>query len=379
MRNATLQDLVALLTEQQGRKVDIIAGSTAFNFQNAMLSVEGVEPLMDDAGVTTVDGLYLPTAVFDEGLASKLNIPLAYVRRLRNERADLYDANANGWLRGWGDRWAKNAKPDERNFLLRLFKGNEGEPGVARALLSDRYKMIEDLDVLTAALDGVREAGVEVEISGCDLTDRRMYVRVMAPAVQALAPTLLRGYTSPFTGDSGSDNPTVFAGFEISNSETGGGAFIITPRLVIQVCSNGMKVTKDAMRGVHLGGRQDEGVVRWSEETQRHQVDLIRSRTKDAVATFLDVEYMRSVIESMEEKAETPVNGRTVVEAVGKRLSYDQATIDGVLDYFIAGGQVNAGGVMNAVTAYAQAVPDADAAADLEASALDALHLAASL
>ncbi|MEU7912281.1 hypothetical protein [Microbispora bryophytorum] len=32
----------------------------------------------------------------------------------------------------------------------------------------------------------------------------------------------------------------MFAGFVISNSETGCGAFTITPRLLVQVCRNGM-------------------------------------------------------------------------------------------------------------------------------------------
>src|SRR5690606_20239204 len=103
----------------------------------------------------------------------------------------------------------------------------------------------------------------------------RMYVRVVAPEVQALAPTLLAGYRSPFTGQSGTDNPTVFAGFEISNSEVGGGAFTIVPRLVIQVCNNGLKITKDAVRNVHLGARLDDGVIRWSESTQRQNLDLV--------------------------------------------------------------------------------------------------------
>lgn len=52
---------------------------------------------------------------------------------------------------------------------------------MARAFLSDRYSVIDNLDVLTATLDGVRQAGVDVSIDRCDLTDRRMYVRIIAP------------------------------------------------------------------------------------------------------------------------------------------------------------------------------------------------------
>ena len=104
-----------------------------------------------------------------------------------------------------------------------------------------------------AVLDGVRQSGASVQVDGCDLTDRRMYVRVVCEQVRAPARALLDGYRSPFTGTSGADNPVVFAGFVITNSETGCGAFSLTPRLVVQVCRNGMMITRDAMRVVHLG------------------------------------------------------------------------------------------------------------------------------
>lgn len=62
-------------------------------------------------------------------------------------------------------------------------------------------------------------------------------------------------------------NPVVFAGFVISNSETGHGSFSIIPQITIQVCDNGMTFTRDAMREVHLGGRLQDGVIRWSSDT----------------------------------------------------------------------------------------------------------------
>jgi hypothetical protein len=69
-----------------------------------------------------------------------------------------------------------------------------------RAFLSDGYKIIDNLDVLLAVLDGVRQAGAPVQVDGCDLTERRMYVRVVCEQVRVLAPALLAGYRSPFTG-----------------------------------------------------------------------------------------------------------------------------------------------------------------------------------
>ena len=177
----------------------------------------------------------------------------------------------NGWLAG-----------DDRRFLLRCLRGEAGG-GAARAFLSDGYKIIDNLDVLLAALDGVRQAGMPVRVDGCDLTQRRMYVRVVCEQVRVLAPALLAGYRSPFTGAAGADNPVVFSGFVITNSETGCGAFSLMPRLVAQVCGNGMTITRDAMRAVHLGERLDEGVVTWSGNTLDKTLALITAKTTDAV------------------------------------------------------------------------------------------------
>jgi hypothetical protein len=123
--------------------------------------------------------------------------------------------------------------------------------GIARAVLSERYRFVDNLDVLLAVLDSIRKAGADVQVGRCDLTERRMYVQIASNSVAARAQALLRDYVSPFTGALGADNPLVFV---LSNSETGHGSFSITPRLIAQVCSNGYTITRDAMREVHLGG-----------------------------------------------------------------------------------------------------------------------------
>jgi hypothetical protein len=105
---------------------------------------------------------------------------------------------------------------------------------VAWALLSDRYHVIDHLGTLMAVLDGMRASGYPVQADSCDLTERRLYVRVRCEAVRVLAPLLLAGYRSPFTGASGADNPVICAEFIFTNSETDCGACTIIPRLVAQ-------------------------------------------------------------------------------------------------------------------------------------------------
>lgn len=372
-RNATLADLRDMLMEQQARKVDVIAPASQITAVNGSLRVAGSEPVITPDGVTSADGMYRPTEVCDEGVASKLDIPPSYLKRLRQVRPDLYDANVNGWLHGNAE-----ADSDARNFLVRLFRGDDGGEGIARAFLSDRFAIIDHLDALMAAMQGVQQAGVTVTVKGCDLSDRRMYVKVEAPEVKAYAPEILRGYRSPFTGASGSDNPTVFAGFVISNSETGGGALSIAPRITVQVCSNGMTVTKDALRAVHLGGKNEEGVIRWSQDTNDKTLDLITAKARDAVATFVNVDYMRRVLDGMAEAASVKIaRPDEVVRSVTKRLAFSQEAQDQVFSMFIEGGQITAGGVMQAVTAAAQTVGSADESAEMESQAFRALELAA--
>lgn len=384
-RNAQLTDLRDALVDQHARKIDVVAPASKLKFRDGQLELKGIEPIFDENGVTAVDGTYRPTEVFDEGLAAKLGIPLAYVRTLRNERPDLYDANANGLLRG--KFRVKNGTtetlfaPDERSFLIRSFRGDDEDKGIARAFLSDRYAVMDNLDVLTAALGGIAQAGVDVEIDGCDLTDRRMYVRIKAPEVRALAPALLDGYKSPFSGLSGADNPTIFAGLVISNSEVGNGSFSIAPRLIVEVCDNGMTMQKDAMRAVHLGGRMDEGLIRWTQDTMDKQLALVTAKARDSVATFLDVEYMQGVIRVLAEKAGKPIPGNKIedVRVVAKKLGFDQSAQDRVFEMFLKSGDLTAGGVMHAVTAAAKGETDADKAADMEASLVSALEMAYAL
>ena len=65
----------------------------------------------------------------------------------------------------------------------RSFRDSEGP--LLAALLSDRSELIDNLNALTAFLDGVRAADVPIDIRGSDLTDSRIYVRIQAEGVAA--------------------------------------------------------------------------------------------------------------------------------------------------------------------------------------------------
>jgi hypothetical protein len=369
-RNATLPDLVALLRDQHAAKLDVVSPATGLRSTSGVWAIDGTGPAeLSPDGVTTGPGRFVPTGACDAGIADKLGIPVAYLRRLRAEHLHLYDANINGWL---------EQQPGRQLLLRTLRPRTVDAEGIARAVLSERYRFVDNLDVLLAVLDGIRNAGADVQVGRCDLTERRMYVQISSRSVAARAATLLRGYVSPFTGARGADNPLVFAGFVLSNSETGHGSFSITPRLIAQVCSNGYTITRDAMREVHLGGRLPEGVVRWSADTQQTAVDLIAKQAADAAATFLNGDYLTAALNSIEQQAGVPVRdvpARIKFVAAQLRFTEDQQAT--ILDHFIGDADRTADGILQAVTSAAQVQADADVAYEMERVGLRAMTLAA--
>lgn len=301
-------------------------------------------------------------------MADKLGIPVGYLRRLREEHLPLYDANVNGWL---------GQQPD-RQFLVRTLRTQDAAcDGIARAVLSQRYRLVDNLDVLLAVLDGIRAAGADVRVERCDLTERRMYVQIASNSIAVRADTLLRDYVSPFTGARGAENPLVFAGFVLTNSETGHGSFAITPRLVAQVCGNGYTITRDAMREVHLGGRLDAGVVAWSERTQRAAIELVPRQATDATTSFLTGDYLGGSLSAIQERAGVRVpDAAATVKYVSGQLRFSDEQQAVLLEHFIGGGDRTAGGILQAVTSAAQVQPDADVAYEMERVGLRALDLA---
>ena len=379
-RNTDLPNLVDMLKVQSDVRYDVVVPASGIEMRDGNVIVKDGTARFAEEGLYTEDATLIPTPIFDEGISKRFDIPLKYVRRMRSrvdsdisemakDDGTLLDQNINYWL---------EAEPNRRHLVRGFLTDGAGEPGIARAILSDRYRTIDNYDVLMATLDGVRAAGVSIDIDGADLSDRRMCVRITCPEVSEYATGLLDGYRSPFTGDTGADNPTIFAGLVVKNSETGGGAFTIVPRLVVQVCSNGLQMTKDAMRAIHLGGKLDEGVVQWSDDTQRNELTLVTSKARDAVSTFLDVDYMRTKIAELQNLAGIEVSHPVdTIDRIARKTGWSDVEEANILSHFIKGGQTTALGVAQAVTSFAQTVESPDRQDELEASALTAAELVA--
>jgi hypothetical protein len=275
---------------------------------------------------------------------------------------ELLQENVNSWL-----------KREEKNSLIRTFQ-HTTTGNVARGLLSDRYGIIDNYDVLFAALEAIKESGVHLVVREASITDRRMYVHLTAPEVEVQSDEALKNYLRDKHIEVGTG---IVNGVILTNSEVGFGQYAIMPRIFIKICGNGMIVKEDAFSKVHLGGRLDIGQVSWSERTMKKNLDLIKSQTGDAINYFLSKDYLSGVVQKIEAasrvKLENPVDTmQNVIKEVAKTVTLTEENKRNILNYFVQDGDTAASGTMQALTREAQNL-DADNRYEMELTAFEIL------
>jgi hypothetical protein len=353
--NQNLETLVAQLDIQHAQKADYVVNPHSSLF---MSPSTGAVRIVGSNG-----GDYEPNGVFHEGMAEKLHIPMGYYKRMQTEAPELLANNVNAWLHRYQDK----------GLLVRTFESNQAN--VARAVLSDRYSMLDNYDVLFAALKAIREAGVHVVVEEASVTDKRLYINVTAPEIEIQAEKALRNYIVRHGANSVSNG--IIAGLTITNSEVGYGKFQVNPRAKVIRCSNGMIGTDDSFARQHLGAKMESGQIIWSEKSQQKNFELVISQVQDAVKTFLSPQYLTGMIQrfekASEEKLDNPLETvQLVTRELSSRVAFSDAERKGVLDAFIGGGDLHASGVFNALTYHAQ-TRNADDRYDIERAAFDIL------
>lgn len=324
-----------------------------------MFKEEAVKKLLSDFNIDGDFQLkFNPMANAELNMSQKLGIPMTYYRFLKEEHKDMLDYNIT-------ELFSRREKP----LFVRTFAPNNGsDEGMLRAVLSDRYKVIDHLDVLTATLDAIKRADVKVDIGRCNLTESSMYVEFYSKEVEADVKDFIRRYRAP-NGNSGGG---VLAGFIISNSEVGSGKYRIIPRVVWTVCNNGMIARKDAMEHTHLGSKMDGGIL-WSGETKRKELELILSQVEDAVSTFLSPDYLGGLMENLESHTEKLDNPIPAVQNFSTSLGFSDKERNRILNHFIDSGDFSPIGAVQAVTYEAQHIENADMQYEVEEKAFDLL------
>ena len=356
LKNLSLQEIVEALQTQNLLKQDFVVPSKYIKMFNSSLIVlnesklDSLSKLLIDTGIAVnendLDKIEL--AVLDcchSQIASRLDIPKKYYDKMLSDKKyhHILDYNVTNWL------YEKN----ENNFLLRTFIDKDEKTGIARAILSDRYNVLDNYDVMLATLDAIRESGINVQIESGDITDTKFYMRFVCPDIEMDAPDILKNYKLP-DGSKGGNG--IISGFVISNSETGNGKFSISPRAVVLACRNGMIFKNDAFQKTHLGAKMEEyTTIDWSQETRQKNYELVCSQVKDAIKFYASEEFLGAKIHELMEEGHRELNHPIeTIKNVSKHLSISEDKESSILNYFIKSGDTNAFGVTQALTYYAQ-------------------------
>lgn len=342
----TLQELAAELERQQLAKKDLIVST-------GVLSMDS----RDDGGIAlnVMGGQMIQH--YDVGeiahrqIGQFLKIPATYYDRMRREYPQLLTLNANGWF----------AKMPQAKRMLRTLDGT------ARALLSDRYRRIDNFEVASAVLPIIsRMEGAGVE--SCELTDSRMYLKVVNPRVTA---EIKKG-------------DIVQAGVLISNSEVGMGSVTVSPLIYRLVCSNGMIAEDGKLRKYHVGraneSREDFSIYR--NETIEADDKAFLMKLEDSVKAAVDQARFAAIVDKLRESTEAtfqPQQVQQVVELASKEYGFTDSESSGILGHLAAGGDLSLYGLANAVTRQAQDVASYDRSTELEAAGYRIITMAPSL
>lgn len=324
----SLQELAIEIQRQQDAKRDFLIPSQKINAFVNNNSLELGFPIKDNEAELFTAPL---TSNGHIQLGSHCGIPKKYYDMMLVHPA-LLATNVQHWL-----------KRSNENKMVRSMDGK------VRAMLSDKYRRLDNFDLAQNVLPMLFEANTTVE--SCEITDNKFYIKAITHKVQA--------EVKP--GD------VVSAGVIISNSETGHGSLSVKPLVYRLVCSNGAIVDDFAMRKYHAGRQNEMEQIEFSNDTLKAEDKAFWLKVRDLVKYTLNETTFEKIVESMRESTNKKiVEPDKAIELITKKFSFVETEQKGVLSHLIQGGDLTSWGLGNAVTRMAQDVESYDRSTELE-------------
>lgn len=299
----------------------------------------------------TGQGEFGITKLGHQQLSEALGIPRSYYERMRADFPALLDRNVNTL-----------AHDEPKVRMVRTLDGN------VRAFLSDRYRRLDNFDLLTVAFPILQE--IEgVEFPSVEITDSRLYIKAVAPKVQGVVETRVRPGTHHIYGEEGD---VVQAGVVITNSEVGLGALDVKQFVRRLVCSNGL-IAESLMTKRHIGGRlgydSDLPVELFREDTLKADDQAVFLMLRDLVRAAVDETRFQQTLARMNLAAKSePIQDVSAgVKELGRRFDLGEEEQKSVLHFLAEGGDLSQWGALNAITRASADLPSYDRATELEA------------
>lgn len=341
----SLADIAAELERQIDTRKDYLAPQG---------KLEAVVADANDVRLGGFNGDALAITPFAHGqFADHLGIPKRYYDRMLTEQPALLADNINTWFR---------ADASNQRMVRTL-------DGKVRALLSPKYRPLDNYHLAEAVLPTLQTRGVQV--LSAELTETRLYIKGILPAlsdkefVEALA-TGEHLYGQGLMAES-----RLVAAIVISNSEVGAGTLRVEPSVFTTRCTNLAVLAEAAMKKYHVGRafNADDAWEIFRDETRLQDDKAFWMKVRDVtVAAFNEKTFAAAIaqIRNAQAKAIGSDDLPAVVDATIKQLALPERASNGILKHLAAGGDLSAWGLSSAITATANTWDDYEEATLLE-------------
>jgi len=296
------------------------------------------------------------------------NIPKKYYDRMRDESPNLLALNVNHWMKENPKRRMVRTleRPDVSDFsdLMPSPLREPNSPPVpmirqARAFLSDRYRIMDNEEILESVLPVIGDIG-DCKVVSCDVTDTRLWLKIIFPWIEAEVE-----HEGRKVGD------IVQAGFTLGNSEIGLGKTFVDPLVYRLSCLNGARMKDYGMSKYHVGrivGEGRDAQEFFKDDTLRADDEAFLLKLRDVVKAAADEVNFKTLVDRMSESTEAKIEGDPVksVEVVQRKFGFNDEERTGVLTHLIQGGDLSKYGLSNAITRLSQDVGDYDRASEME-------------
>lgn len=275
-------------------------------------------------------------------IAQKLEIPVKYYMRMLDDDTSLLAKNVNHWLQ---------SSTTER--MIRTLDGN------MRAYLSDRYRVLDNLDLIRNVIPMLESH--DTHVCSCDVTETHLYIKATFPDMKYVIPAV----------DPRHKDHEVEAGFTLRNSEVGASALQFLPSLHNPICKNLAtfgSVFKKFHLGEKLGGRQDGAWEYFQEDTKRATDEAIWMQIRDVMGTAVTGTIYEGIADKLRTARSNQIEGdvESAVKEVTRVTTLTEAESKIMFKHLINGGDTTQYGLAEATTRTAEDIDNYDRGSEVE-------------
>ena len=332
----TLAALLQKVQDQSARQADFLA-STA-DLQKTTDAETG------NAQIVIEQNRGEPTRILDVNdhafgqMSNNIGIDVKTAKRLQDAIPVEFDAVVN-------KLWTK----DPKTRMLRAHMENE-ETGTARAIVSDKFKTFDNVNLLESTLPQLMESEAQWQVVNGDISEKRLYLRLKSNEQQG---------TGAAVGD------VMANGIGFSNSEVGAGSVSAYQMFWTLACLNGMQSEKKS-RWSHITSARDSD--QWgmlTDEAKDADNKALELKLRDIIGTYASRDAFDAALEKMRAASGDIIEGeysaQDTVDNLGRVMQLTKKETSSVLEGLMktlgqegyAGNPLSRATMVNAVTAAA--------------------------